>query len=345
MAPKRKANDELPFDPSDIPTTTQFNAAPRRSRRQKKDNKAQSQHTNVDENGPDEASNKELKDEGVDYEPAKAKKRKGKQKAEPAMEKRLAIFKKKCPQIIQERVERVKQQRFYMIGRERLNGDLQETFKVLGSTGNVYTVTIAHVPKCDCPDAIKGNHCKHLIFVFFKIFNLSEESSYYYQKALLTTELQEIFATAPPNPALVASQRVVSALKKATGAVPESSDQGVVHPNNKRHIDGENCPVCYEEMDGKTEAELSDYFFCDVCLNGLHADCFKMWARKTPVTCVYCRAPVVVDAAGPGGVVKSGGYVNLAREAGVSRVRDKSTYYYGPIKGRKRWDHYEYADD
>lgn len=69
-----------------------------------------------------------------------------------------------------------------MIGRERLDGALQETFDVLGSTGNVYTVTISHIPKCTCPDASKGNHCKHIIFVFLKILSVPDTSSYYYQK-------------------------------------------------------------------------------------------------------------------------------------------------------------------
>lgn len=68
-----------------------------------------------------------------------------------------------------------------MIERERNSEELRETFKVLGSTGNVYTVNIDTLPSCDCtyatneldalcpllpcsgPDALKGNHCKHIV--------------------------------------------------------------------------------------------------------------------------------------------------------------------------------------
>lgn len=40
------------------------------------------------------------------------------------------------------------------------------TFAVLGSTGNVYTVTITTQPSCSCPDFQKrGDPCKHLLFV------------------------------------------------------------------------------------------------------------------------------------------------------------------------------------
>ncbi len=55
----------------------------------------------------------------------------------PPPEKRLAIFKKKCPQNILERVHRVMQQRFFMVDRQRNGNELREEFSVLGSTGNV----------------------------------------------------------------------------------------------------------------------------------------------------------------------------------------------------------------
>lgn len=74
--------------------------------------------------------------------------------------------------------------RFFMIEREKDPEALRETFKVLGSTGNVYTVHIDTLPSCDCtyatneldapcplfpcsgPDALKGNHCKHIVCGF-----------------------------------------------------------------------------------------------------------------------------------------------------------------------------------
>ena len=72
-----------------------------------------------------------------------------------------------------------------MIDRRRNDGELREEFSVLGSTGNVsdpttsfisrhltstqvYTVTIDRTPRCNCPDALKGNHCKHILFILIK---------------------------------------------------------------------------------------------------------------------------------------------------------------------------------
>lgn len=68
---------------------------------------------------------------------------------------------------------------------DRQRDGLKEAFTVLGSTGNVYTVTIDKLPGCNCPDASKGNHCKHLIFVFLKCLAVKEESGLHYQKCVL----------------------------------------------------------------------------------------------------------------------------------------------------------------
>lgn len=72
---------------------------------------------------------------------------------------------------------------------------------------------------------------------------------------------------------------------------------------------------------------------------------------------------MILDTAGPGGTVVSGGYLNLAAEAGVSRVRDKSTCvhhlhillpphllitaildYHGVQRGKKHWERQNYDD-
>lgn len=57
--------------------------------------------------------------------------------------------------------------------RERHPDGWFEVFTVLGSTGNVYTVTIALTPSCDCPDGEKNGTCKHVIFVRLSSFPAS----------------------------------------------------------------------------------------------------------------------------------------------------------------------------
>jgi hypothetical protein len=86
-------------------------------------------------------------------------------------EKRLAIMKKKCPNVTRERLERVTTQRFFMVDRKRVDreDELREEFKVLGSTGNVYTVIIQKVPSCDCKHLYPATSLlDYLIDIFYQ---------------------------------------------------------------------------------------------------------------------------------------------------------------------------------
>lgn len=54
-----------------------------------------------------------------------------------------------------------------MIGRTRGGTEAvpEEQFDMVGTTGNIYTVTIGKQPTCSCPDSRKGNQCKHIVYV------------------------------------------------------------------------------------------------------------------------------------------------------------------------------------
>ena len=65
--------------------------------------------------------------------------------------------------------------RMFVVHRE-LTGtpeDPQMIINVIGTTGNIYTVTIQRTPICNCPDGSKGNHCKHIIYVSSMFHHLS----------------------------------------------------------------------------------------------------------------------------------------------------------------------------
>ncbi|KAI0636763.1 hypothetical protein C8Q77DRAFT_1094450 [Trametes polyzona] len=275
--------------------------------------------------------------------PVAKRQRKVKDLSAPVPEKRGAMFKKSCPMNILERAERAKAQRFFLVDRRRQGNELREEFSVLGSTGNVYTVVIDKKPSCDCPDASRGNHCKHILFIFMKVLQVTLESGYWYQKALLTSELEEIFSNAPRAPASVANERVRRAYAQATGKeLPSTTQAG----QKRLPQEEDDCPICYENMYRVAETLLT---FCGECGNGLHKECFGQWAKaaKGGVTCVFCRAKWAGPAAhgrGKGGARTAEGYINLADVAGVSPQRDTSTYYQGPTRGRRYHGFREYAD-
>ncbi|KAJ7352167.1 hypothetical protein DFH08DRAFT_858095 [Mycena albidolilacea] len=290
--------------------------------------------------------------------PAKKIRRKAGNHDDPAPpEKRGAMFKTKCPQNILDRVERVMTQRFFMVDRKRVEGELKEEFKVLGSTGNIYTVTIQQKPSCDCPDAQKGNHCKHILFIYLKVLQVTQSSGHWYQKALLTSELESIFANAPLAPNAIANPRIREAYARATGksqapSTPEASASSA--PKKRMPGEEDDCPICYDGMHNVAEASLT---FCEECGNAVHGECFAQWKQTSKnqskkLTCIYCRAewptpaaPGKSKAGAAGTRTTSGGYINISGVAGLSPQRNTTTYYHGPRRGQRYYGYNEYSDD
>ncbi|KAJ6533770.1 hypothetical protein DFH09DRAFT_1043726 [Mycena vulgaris] len=285
--------------------------------------------------------------------PAKKGRRKAGDPPAPPPEKRGGIFKKKCPQNILDRVERVMSQRFFMVDRKRFEGELKEEFQVLGSTGNIYTVTIQQKPSCNCPDAQKGNHCKHILFIYLKVLQVTQASGFWYQKALLTSELETIFANAPLAPNALAHPRIREAYARATGKAQAPSTPEPSGPKKRLPGEDDDCPICYDGMHNAAEGALT---FCEECGNAVHKECFAQWKQTsgkqgTKLTCIYCRAvwPSAAAAAGAAGGSgarrTSGGYLNISDVAGVSPQRDTTSYYHGPRRGQRYYGYNEYGDD
>lgn len=92
-----------------------------------------------------------------------------KKKGEELEEKRLKRFRLEPPNSYLERLERAKAQRMFLIDRNRSTSEdgnhEEEVFDIAGTTGNIYQVTVSKVPTCTCPDAGKGNQCKHIVYV------------------------------------------------------------------------------------------------------------------------------------------------------------------------------------
>lgn len=224
-------------------------------------------------------------------------------------------------------MHRATTQRMVVIDRRRTNnldcphetpGCHMEEVDLAGSTGNIYTVKVTHVPECTCPDfQVRRNpQCKHILNVLVKV--LKAPDPLYYQAAFLTSELEEIFTNAGPLP---------------TETVGADDKDG-----KRKPIEGD-CPICCEELSAETETIV----WCQAaCGNNLHKSCFDQWASARGhgrVTCPYCRTPWqhdITSGASLKGMSKSGtknsdGYVNVAEQLGMSGTRDYSTYHVSSI--------------
>ena len=232
------------------------------------------------------------------------------------VEKRLRRFRSHAPQSYLEIKGRALTQRLTVLDRERCGTDdvPEEKIVMAGSTGNVYTQHICHVPTCDCPHAKKGNQCKHIVYIMLRVLKAPENVGY--QLALTSEELRELFKNAAPIP---------SADPTDTTTLAEDG--------NRKPIEAE-CPICYVEFD----AEKDQIVYCKTgCGNNVHKDCMQKWsaAKAGKTTCPYCRAQWDEDDGGlPTGKVDlegasrtEDGYVNVAGQLGLSGERDYSTYH------------------
>ncbi|KAH8163059.1 hypothetical protein CIB48_g5190 [Xylaria polymorpha] len=183
----------------------------------------------------------------------------------------------------------------------------EEEVEITGSTGNIYNVHIAKVPSCNCPHGLKGNQCKHIIYVMARVLRV--DHNLVYQLALLSRELRQIFAAAPPIG--------IDGDKKASAQDP-----------NRKQIEGD-CPICFSPFEG-----AEDTVYCRAtCGQNMHKECFQMWATtkrqsaRDAVTCPMCRSPWegdedMVKKIQNTGVAGADGYVNVADQLGISRRRD-----------------------
>jgi hypothetical protein len=90
---------------------------------------------------------------------------------------------------------------------------------VLGATGNFYTVKLNQMPSCSCPDAAKGNTCKHLLFVMLRVLKLPQSDPWVWQKALLSTKLEDLLNISTVNEGIIGSQRVRHWFHEISGTI------------------------------------------------------------------------------------------------------------------------------
>ncbi|KAG6819397.1 hypothetical protein H0H93_012184 [Arthromyces matolae] len=186
-----------------------------------------------------------------------------------------------------------------MSQRQREGNELKEVFTVLGSTGNAPTgwaEIIANI------------------------------------LTLLSSELETIFAQAPPSLDLLVDPRILRVYNITAGKVPDPA----VAEARKRAFDAEElCPICYENMHTPSDSasEALSWEFCQQCGNATHKGCLEQWRASITrngsnvLTCVWCRAIWGSRMAGSNhGARMWEGYINLASVTGISRDRDTSTY-------------------
>ncbi|CAE8593731.1 unnamed protein product, partial [Polarella glacialis] len=71
----------------------------------------------------------------------------------------------------------------------------------------------------------------------------------------------------------------------------EQEEEEAKEKKRARHaFDGEECPVCFEDMKASEEAK-GKLVFCCACGNNFHGDCIRRWQTASSGDCPLCREP------------------------------------------------------
>lgn len=213
-------------------------------------------------------------------------------------ERRLGRFVRRPSFEVDTRIERALSQRLYILQMEKHEASSGATFKILGSTGNAYTVKLCQEPECNCPDFLKGRGvCKHILFVWLRVLQCREDDPRIWQTALLTTELSAVdavFARRATSLPL-AAKAIREAYRQAVGGSDYADDsaEAEMEDSCRRHrklLDDEDCPVCFEAM-AVSEEQAGKLTFCCNCGNNFHGDCIRRWQQASTGNCPLCRDP------------------------------------------------------
>ena len=121
----------------------------------------------------------------------------------------------------------------------------------------VYNVTIGSSPSCSCPDAGKGNVCKHQLFVMLRVLHMDSKDPVIWQRGLLAEEVQHIWETSEQRSnsgalhTSVTANRALQAAYAASQADTAGSAAGSGAPS--RPVAGD-CPICYDDMQADKKA-------------------------------------------------------------------------------------------
>ena len=237
-------------------------------------------------------------------------------------EERLRAWRPARPSGFPVRLARALSQRLYIVDTEEFSaaGGPSRTFKVLGSTGNIYTVVVGGEVRCNCPDGAR-TVCKHRIFILVRVLQAGNSSPLVYQDALVSSERAQLFGAGPAVSSAVAPEAVRAAYSSATGKTPPSpataSGGGSSGEPVHRGQASDDCPICFEELPGCGGDRAFEV--CTSCKNGVHAECAAKWAAAMrgcgqQANCPHCRATWATNASNKAaalGPTTSGGFLKL----------------------------------
>jgi hypothetical protein len=172
---------------------------------------------------------------------------------------------------------RAKVQKLYLIERKPPADKYIRGFAIMGSTGNLYDVTITYTPKCTCPDYVtRHKRCKHIYFILMRIMGIEKgkEDEPEFTKYKLTRMFSKNIII---NNDVIANDNIQAKYNKI-----KNSDGSKIELKPLDDL----CPVCLDDLNNGDPVEYCKFS----CGKPIHIDCFAMWTKVKPKNCLTCNA-------------------------------------------------------
>jgi len=171
-----------------------------------------------------------------------------------------------------QRKQRGATQKLFLVETLEQKNDNERQYVIMGSTGNVYTVTISCTPTCTCPDyKTRYNRCKHIFFVLLRIMKVKDPDKNKYTDI----EIKNMFDNIPE---ITNALCVNNSIKDKYIQVKEGG-KGQIR-------DDDVCPICLDDIKSENNEPFDS---CNICRKCVHTDCFNMWKKKNTSVCLFCR--------------------------------------------------------
>ena len=185
-------------------------------------------------------------------------------------------------------------QPLYIVEYYKVTNPIIRKYDVMGSTGNVYNVTIKQKPLCSCPDfQTRRIRCKHIYFILIKVMKIYRHMEDI--KKFTKSQLLDLFKNIPK---ITTSLMITDEQKETYDKYKKIDKKQSIIIKQKPVTD--ICPICLDDLDNKEELDYCKYS----CGNNVHKQCINMWL-KNKKTCIYCRQPWTLE------LMDNSDYINL----------------------------------
>ena len=173
-------------------------------------------------------------------------------------------------------------QKIFLIETLPIKDESIREYVVMGTSKNVYTVTVQNKPACTCPDySQRQGRCKHIYFVMMKIMKVKDPDTEKYSN----NEIKEMFSRIPKiTNTLCVALNIKKKYENYKNKDKYNKNKDTDYKVQEKSTD-DLCPICLDDLENGEKLTCCKYG----CGKSVHEKCFSMWSSQGGEICIFCR--------------------------------------------------------